>query len=108
MGIGAVPASDCSISDRAEATESEKAIRLFLHRIQSVPGVVHVEPFGGTGPGETSFRVYVRDGDIAAEYGVYEVTGEVYDQHPGGRLRVEVLEQSDLPEDASALTGSSG
>jgi hypothetical protein len=80
------------------ATETEKGNRYFLRRVQEIPGVVHVEPIGGSHISEQSFIVYVGDGDIAAEYGVYGVKGEVYDRYPGAQLRVEVLEESDLPE----------
>lgn len=85
------------------ATENAKAKRLFLRRAQEVPGVVHVEPFGGQAIGEQSFIVYVRDGDITAEYGVYAVEREVYGQYPEAWLHVELLEQSDLPESAPGI-----
>jgi hypothetical protein len=81
-----------------EGTDTEKGNRLFLERVRHVPGVVHVEPFGGKTIGEQSFMVYVRDGDLDAEYGVYRVKGEVYDRYRDAQLRVELLEQSDIPE----------
>jgi hypothetical protein len=78
-------------------TVAEKANTLFAQLVKNVPGVVHVEPFGGEVIGEQSFRVYVRDGDLDAETGVYQAKGQVYDRYPNAALCVEVLEQSDLP-----------
>ena len=94
---------ECTAGERdagaeREETETEKGNRWFLERVRGVPGVVHVEPFRGKTLGEQSFAVYVRDGDVAAEYGVYAVEGEVYNRYPDAQLRVEILEQSDLPE----------
>ena len=89
-----------------EGTDTEKGNRLFLERVRDVPGVVHVEPVGGKTIGEQSFMVYVRDGDLDAEYGVYRVKGEVYDRYPDARLCVELLEQSDIPEDGLGVSAT--
>src|SRR5947207_13356434 len=89
-------------------TETEKANRLFLERVRQIPGVVHVEPDGGQTMGEQSFRVYLRDGDLDAEYCVYDLKGELYDTYPEARLRVLVLEASDLPEAASGARSAAG
>jgi hypothetical protein len=82
----------------AEDTLAVQANDLFLQLIKIVPGVVHVEPFGGVVAGEQSFRVYVRDGDPEAERAVYQTKGAVYDRYPDAGLDVEVLEESDLPQ----------
>jgi hypothetical protein len=78
-------------------TATERAQRLFLWRAQAIPGVVLVEPLRDQTIGEQAYRVYVRDGDLDAEYDVYRVQGEVYDEVPEARLAVELLEESDLP-----------
>jgi hypothetical protein len=58
--------------------------------------VVQVEPYGGETIGEQSFRVYLRDGDVEAEYGVYHLKAEIYTQFPDACLTVSVFEESDL------------
>jgi len=90
------------------ATENAKAKRMFLRRVQEIPGVVHVQPFGGQTIGEQSFIVYVRDGDMTAEYGVYGVERAIYGQYPEARLTVEILEQSDLRENTPGIAVTSG
>jgi hypothetical protein len=87
-------------------TARERASRLFLARVRDVPGVVLVETFGGETLGEQSVRVYVRDGDLDAEYGVYRVQGEVYDEVPEARLGLELLEESDIPKYAANAASS--
>jgi hypothetical protein len=82
----------------AEETLAAQANDLFLHLIKIVPGVVHVETFGGAAVGEQSFRIYVRDGNPEAERAVYQTKGTVYDRYPEAGLDVEVLEESDLPQ----------
>lgn len=82
----------------AEETLAAQANGLFLQLVKNVPGVVRVEPLGGTTVGEQSFRVYVRDSDAEAERAVYETKGRVYDRYPDAGLDVEVLEESDLPQ----------
>ena len=69
--------------------------------------MVQVETFGGQAIGEQSFRVYVRDSDLDAEYGVYQVQGEIYDQFPEARLTVELLEQSDIPKASPTASATS-
>jgi hypothetical protein len=96
----AVHAAGCDDGADPGATVNTKAKRMFLRRVQEIPGVVHVEPIGGQVIGEQSFIVYVRDGDIAAEYRVYELEGEVYGQYPEAYLTVDLLEESDIPEDS--------
>jgi hypothetical protein len=100
QGTAAVRAAGCDNSADPGATVNTKAKRMFLRRVQEIPGVVHVEPFGGQVIGEQSFIVYVRDGDIAAEYRVYELEGEVYGQYPEAYLTVDLLEESDIREDS--------
>jgi len=77
-------------------TTAERANTLFLQAVKAVPGVVHVEASGTEALGEKHFQVYVRDGDLEAERGVYQAKGRVYDCYPDALLSVEVLEQSDL------------
>ena len=84
-----------------EETIAAKANTLFEQLVRQVPGVVHVEAFGGEAAGEQSFRVYVGDDDLDAESGVYQAKGRVYDQYPEAALDVEVLEQSDLSRNVS-------
>ena len=85
-----------------EETLAAQANSLFLQLVKNVPGVVHFEPFGGVAIGEQSFRVYVRDGDLAAERAVSQAKGSVYDRYPEAGLDVEVLEESDLPQASRA------
>jgi hypothetical protein len=79
-------------------TARERANRLFRTRVKELPGVVLVETFGREPLGEQLIRVYVRDGDLDAEYRVYRVQGEVYDEVPEARLALELLEESDIPK----------
>lgn len=108
MGAPVVSDSQYQVGDSTEVAETQKANQLFLERIRTSPGVVHVEPFGGANCGGQSFRVYLRDGDLKAEYGVYELTGEILDQYPEARLDVTVLEESDLPRDPSSPVTANG
>jgi hypothetical protein len=88
-------------------TETEKANHLFLEKVRGIPGVVHVEPFGGKTIGGQALRAYVRDGDLDAEYAVYEAQREVYHHHPDARLRVDVLEESDIPGNPPGVSTTS-
>ena len=74
-------------------TDTEKANALFLSRVQQMPGVLCVEPYGGRTVGEQPFRVYVRKDDLEAEYAVYDLRGELYEQYSSARLDVWVLEE---------------
>jgi hypothetical protein len=83
-----------------ENTETEKANRLFLERVQNLPGVIRVERCGGQPSGEPSIRVHVRRNDLKTEYAVYDLKGEVYRRHPEASLRVDVW----LEDPAEAAT----
>src|SRR5438105_4356415 len=63
-------------------TDVRKANRLFLEQVRQLPGVLHVEPRGGDPLGEPSFRVVLREDDLAAEYSVYELQGRIYNLYP--------------------------
>jgi hypothetical protein len=90
-----------ALQHKLQPTENEKANQLFLERVRQIPGVIHVEPYGGQVIGEQSFRVYLRNGDLDAEYCVYDLKGEMHVNFPDARLEVYVLEESDLPEAVS-------
>jgi hypothetical protein len=90
-----------ALQHELQLTETAKANLLFGERAQEIPGVVLVEPFGGQTIGEQSFRVYLRNGDLDAEYRIYDLMGEICDNFPAARLRVCVLEESDLTETVS-------
>jgi hypothetical protein len=86
-----------------EETQTGKANRLFLERVQSLAGVIHAEAYGGPTLGEQSIRVHVRRDDPQTEYAVYDLKAEVYQQYPEACLRVDVWLE-DEPEAAAAPT----
>ena len=88
-------------------SRAEEANTLFAQLVKKVPGVVRIESSGGETVGEQAFRVYVRPGDLDAEYGVYQTECDVYHQHPEARLDVVVLKQLEPPEEPQEGTSAS-
>ncbi len=84
-----------AIEQQPRLTETQEANYQFLERIQQIAGVVQVEPNGGETAGEQTIIVYIQDGNVDAEYRVYELKGELYERYPGARLVVSILEESD-------------
>jgi len=80
----------------AVETEQETANRLFLQRVELLPGVLRVEKHKNCISGELSFRVYVREGDRDTEYAIYGIEAEIYQLHPRTYLNVQVLEESEV------------
>lgn len=62
----------------------------------AITGVVRVEACGNGQAGEQPVYVYVRDGDTEAEYAVYRLRGQMYDQFPEAHLEIALFEESDL------------
>ncbi len=77
-------------------TETERANRMFKEEVARLPGIVRVETLGGETIGEQWFQVYIRPGDLQAEYSVYDLRGKVYDCYPTARLAESwVIEEAD-------------
>ena len=74
-------------------TEADQgaANRLFLQRVELLPGILRVEQHEDAMSGEHSFRVYARRGDRNAQYGVYESEAEIYHRYPRAHLDVQVV-----------------
>jgi hypothetical protein len=84
------------------ATQIREANRLFFEQAQQLPGILRVEPRGGSIIGEQAFWVYFRENDLDAEYSTYQLKGKIYDLYPRARLDVSVFEDTHSPEHSEA------
>jgi hypothetical protein len=85
--------------ERVGGEATEKAKREFYRRASRLEGVLRVERDNHKPVAEQSFSVYVHQGDLEAEYRVYELKGELYRRYPEARLDAEVFEVQDAVGD---------
>ena len=75
-------------------SQTEQAKAEFLRRVIKLTGVLRVERNSDKLIAEQTFRVFVGEADIDAEYRVYDLKGELYRRFPKAHLDVEVFEDT--------------
>src|SRR5262245_19697678 len=89
----AAPASAASVED-----ESANAARLFLERVQLLPGVLRAERGHDRSLNQPSFRIYLCGDDPDTEYAIYRLEAEIYQLCPRSYLEVLVLAEAEGAE----------